>query len=252
MDESGELGMNYDAGSSEFLVMGAAIFPNWLPTLAADYFAHAHVLDAKHTASFPKFQRCNDRRKWMLTALAQFYAIRTVHVAIHKPTLAGSHIGTNMHDCYAYLIKLTLERISWWVRDQSHPLDPGNGRCCLVFSQNAALPYQSIRDYIARLQARRGRYNCRIDWRFLDPNFAIVPHASETHLHIADIAAGALYHAVDPTKKTFGITDDRFIRNLRHNICRNRQQVYGLKIFPSTAIQGLRERQLLDFLEVIK
>jgi hypothetical protein len=198
-----------------------------------------------------RWESRTSQRSWPLV-LFQHYPIYTVHVGTHKPTLSETHIGRNLTHCYAYLIKLTLERISWWVRDHYQSTDPGNGRCWLVFSENSALPYEAIKDYLAKLRQGRGIYNCRIDWRFIShEDVEIVPHAPETPLHLADIAAGALFQAIDPTKRDHAITDDRFIRNMRDAICRNARQVYGLKIFPREAVERLSERRLLDFVRLL-
>jgi Protein of unknown function (DUF3800) len=166
IDESGELGTNYERGSSEFLVMGAAILPSWLPDIPSEFFEHARQVDRHKVSPIPKFQKCKEKRQWLLTHFFRLYPIHTIHVAVHKPTLFGSHIGRNLNDCYAYLIKLTLERVSWWVRDQHHINDPGNARCRLVFSENEALPYSAIREYLSKLRGRRGMYNCRIEWPY--------------------------------------------------------------------------------------
>jgi hypothetical protein len=152
IDESGELGTAFDRGSSEFLVMGAAIVPAWLPNIAADYFGHAHDINPKQIAPFPKFQKCGEKNKHVLTTLFPHYPIATVHVGIFKPALMSSYVGNNKNRLYAYLIKLTIERISWFIRDQAHPRDPNSCRCFLVFSENEALPYGSIRDYLFKLR----------------------------------------------------------------------------------------------------
>ena len=252
IDESGEMGTNYDGGSSECLVMGAAITPGWHVDLVQDFFAHAHSVDKRVIDIFPKFQKCTEKRKWLLTSMFHLYPIFTVHVGIHKPTLFGSHIGHDMNACYCYLIKLTLERISWWVRDNLHHDDPGNGRCQLVFSENTALSYDAILEYLRKLKKGQGNYNCRIHWKaFTADDIVVNPHTPESGLHLADIAAGGLFTAIDHSKRDYGITDDRYIRNLRRDIVRNDSQVYGIKIFPKDAVSVLGERGVLDFCKII-
>jgi hypothetical protein len=96
-------------------------------------------------------------------------------------------------------------------------------------------------------------YNCRIDWRYLpEPEFDVQPHTAESGTHLADIAAGALYEAIDASKKHFRITDDRSMRNLRYSICRNKNEVYGLKFFPKEVPSILISRGNFDFDFVIR
>jgi hypothetical protein len=219
--------------------------------LAADFFDHARDVDPKISTPCPKFQKCGDRAKLTLTSLLYLYPIWTVHVAGHKPSLSNTSLVLNTNSLYAYLIKFTLERISWFVRDQYHCHDPGDCRCHLVFSKNEALPYEDIKAYFRKLRNGGGTYNCRIDWKHISDDFETLEHRPDSELHIADIAAGALYHAIDPTKKKYAITDDRPIRNLRHSICRNERQVYGLKLFPSKVPEILQGRDNLDFYNAI-
>src|SRR4029079_7311328 len=141
IDESGELGSAYDKGSSEFLFMGAEIFPAWIPSLAKTLFEHAREIHPGIAKPCPKFQNCNDRSKHILSSLVAQYPIWTVHIGGDKPALTGKNIGLNKNRLYAYLLKFLLERISWFVRDQNHCHDPANYRCHLVFSKNESLPY---------------------------------------------------------------------------------------------------------------
>lgn len=259
IDESGELGFRFERGSTEFLVMGAVIIPCWFKDAAPMFFEHAKALAKLPTLKdgvprpMPKFGDAQERCRHYLSSLIPLYPFATVHVAAHKPTIAQTHMASNNDDLYAYLIKLTVERISWFVRDQNHVLDPGNKRCKLIFSENEALSYESIQSYLNLLRRGRGKYNCRIDWRYVsETDFDVHPHSAESELHIADVASGAMFSALDCSKKTLHkIRDDRFIRNMRDAICRTERQRYGLKIFPSEAIDPLTEQGVLDFMKLM-
>lgn len=246
IDESGCHGNRYEDGSSEFLIMSAAILPTWWLNVAAP-FDHARLIlqDGK---AFKKYEKISQPRRFLLTNLLKFYPITTIHVALHKPTYEESHIGRNATEEYAYLIKLTLERISWHARDMAHGSDPATGKTALVFSKRDALPYEDIKLYLRRLKRGRGAYNCSVEWAFIDEDFQVQRHTNEQPVHFADIAASGFHDAL---KSRHGVPDDRFIRNLGPTIYRRDGKIQGMKFFPSKAEEMLRRLGYLEFMQLL-
>ena len=248
IDESGCSGRKFLTGSSDFLVMSAAIIPTWWEDRTKDLFDHARTL-RNSTKTFKKFSDLRDNRRHILSSVFPLYPIATCHVALYKPLLGELPIAGDQSKEYAYLLKLTLERISWFVRDQDHPHDPNDRRCRLVFSENRALPYEDIHQYLVWLKIARGAFNCSVNWEFIDTSqIETQPHVDETPIHLADIAASALGFAL---KGNVGTPDDRFIRNISDTIYRRHGRCYGLKFFPAPTEEHLAETRRLDFVRLI-
>lgn len=241
--------MDFDKKSSEFLVMAAAIVPHWLPFIHEDFFSHVRSLCKVQAKGVPKFQRCSDKLKFVLSRMMPQYGIQTVHVVLHKPSMVGTHIGRNPNAMYSYLLKLTLERVSWAVRDRQDGGDPCNGKCRVLFSENAGLAYDKMGEYLAKLKAETG-HNHSIKWEFLHLDDAEPqPHQNETCFHFADVAASATFTAFDTANREHGITDDRYIRLLIPGMCRDKKSVYGFKFFPKDA--PIDDRELFDVLRLL-
>jgi hypothetical protein len=252
IDEAGDAGNKVGHGSSEVIVMAAVILPAWRVDLADELFDHAHALRKGKTAGrqFKKFSEGNEHDNYLLTGLFSFFDITICQVMFHKPTMGQAWTRLRNREEYCYLCKLAIERISWFVRQTHHPNDPGNGKCALVFSENRAFPYPSIYNYIQKLKYGHDKYNCSAHWNYIYTNFRTQKHQNETAIHLADIAASALYRACEP-RYPYGMTDDRFQRNLLGSLARRDRTVYGFKLFPSPARQVLEASGHLDFLRLL-
>lgn len=161
------------------------------------------------------------------------------------------HIRSNHGHEYNYLFKMTLERISWFVRDH-YQREPGKDRTVAVtLSEQKMYPYSDMLSYMKRL--RGGGHNCSVEWDFVDPSLAVTPHVDETPIHLADFAASALAMACEP--KQHEMTDDRFQRNLSPVIYKRRAhgvtKHYGLKFFPGGVEAELQKQGRLDFLKLM-
>jgi hypothetical protein len=249
-DEAGEHGDLFGNGSSRWIVMGAVILPRAYPGLIDDFFREAHNL-AERRNQFKKFshRRLRDVDRHVLTKLFPDFPITTVQVGFYKPSLGANWMRKNFIREYNYLIKFTLERISWAVRDLCNASRLREATCTVTFSQGEMHSYEDVSAYLRRLRQGHGRYNCSAEWCFIDPKVHLLPHADETETHLADITASALHRALEP--KQADITDDRFERNLARTLYRRNRSVYGLKLFPSNAVQQMRQNGQLEFLKLL-
>lgn len=224
------------------------VVPSWWRDNTIDLFDHARAICGDRR--FKKFSKLRDVHAYLLTSLFPLYPITTFHVALHKPSIEGSAMSGVASMEYSYLIKLILERISWFTRNQHHLNDPGTSTCRLVFSERKELSYEDIKQYLWWLKIGAGAHNCSVDWQYIDAsNVDYMPHENETPTHLADIAASACGRALERYHAT---PDDRFIRNLGPTIFRNwRGLAHGLKIFPYQAEELLWETDRVDFIKII-
>lgn len=250
IDEAGDSGNKYGVGSSQFLAVGAVVMAVADEAAILDLFPEARR-ERGHLRTFRKFCENNEKDNFVLTKLLAQKPVRIINIALHKPSLAGTHIRSNPQREYHYLVKYALERISWLARDAAklNGGPPDENLCQLVFSQQKAYPYDDLCDYLNRLKGGRERYNCSIEWAFIHPTILHTKHKNETAIHLADIAASAFHKALEP--KQHGMTDDRFSRNLFPCLYRRNRRCYGLKLFPPRAIDEMRRVGELGFLRLV-
>lgn len=248
VDEAGDAGGKYGAGSSQFLVIGCAVMA------LADVPSILSVFDEtraerKHSRELRKFSDTPDKDNFVLTKLLGKKQIRMIQVALHKPSMDGTHLRNNPQDEYHYLVKYALERVSWLARDAARGQPSEHNRCKLVFSEQKLYPYEELCNYLNRLRNGQERYNCSIEWDYLDSSIGYQPHQNEQAIHLADTAASAFHRAIEP--KMHGMVDDRFAQNLFPAVYRRKGQYYGVKLFPPREIEKMKERGFFGFLRLL-
>lgn len=254
IDESGCSGAKYDQGSSEFLIMAAIAFRAAREEEVLSAFDEARSPQMQAAGKkFRKFSKCIDRDRFALTKTMAEKPLRVFQVAIHKPSLEGSYIRDHHGHEYNYLFKMLLERLSWFVRDlYDRRVGPGRN-VRIVLSEQRMYPYSEMVGYMYKLENGKARFNCSVEWPFVNKGLEVTPHENETPIHLADFAASALAMACEP--KAGGMTDDRFERNLRKALYRREtphgRALHGLKIFPKDAAEKLSAEGRLEFLKLI-
>lgn len=253
IDEAGEHGDQFGNGSSKFLTMGAAIVPEDQPDIATELFQRARQTADRRNA-FKRFssRKTRDSDRFILTGLFPQFDIKLVQIGFYKPSLGNNWFRKSFQTEYNFLIKFTLERVSWAVRDAVQATRREPGTCKLVFSESDMQSYDHILEYLSKLKAGRGNYNCSVNWEFvgdLEQAITVSPHEDETGTHLGDIAASAFHRAIE-TKK-FGMTDDRFQRRLHPCLYKRNGTIYGLKLFPPDAISALRRQGELELLQLL-
>lgn len=236
IDESGDEGFKFDAGSSEWFVLSGIIFKH------ADELAQVklvdevrlllnrppkkplHFRDMRHEHRLPYVERIANAD------------LRIVSVLVHKPSLLEPEKFTQQYRLYFYAARYLLERISWYCRDHKSPHDPGDGSVELVFSNRSAMPYESLKEYLKLLRDNSEAWGVTIDWNvvFCDQAMSLTP-GKRMGLQIADAVASGIFYAVQPSQ--YGFTEDRYLRTILPRFYRYKGGIwgYGLKIWPRDA-----------------
>lgn len=133
---------------------------------------------------------------------------------------------TSADPMYLWALRLLIERVSWCVRRS------GGKEAKVVFAEVKGFQGGKLHDYRKRLE---GRDDVVIDWPILSGHpFQIARPADVELLQVADTAASAIYHAVEPDP--YGNTEPRYLKELRPKIFRPADRLvtsYGLKTFPT-------------------
>lgn len=248
IDEAGDSGGKFGAGSSQFLAIGCTVLAIADLDATLSLFEEARA-EREHSRTFRKFSENNEKDNFVLTQKLGKRGVRLVTVALHKPSLDGSHIRSDPQSEYQYLVKYALERVSWLARDSARGGKPEDNRCKLVFSEQKTYPYEDLCKYLNRLQKPNTKYNCSIEWNYLHPTIESEKHKNETPIHFADLAASAFHRAIEP--KQHGMTDDRYLRNLLPAVYTRGGKYYGLKLFPPRQIGEMRDKGELGFLKLL-
>ena len=232
VDESGDEGFQFSKGSSEWLVLSAAIFRKATEPEDVKLVSNVCRLLGKSPQTGLHFQKLkHDQRVPYIAEIAKART-RSVSVLVHKPSLREPEIFREKSRLYIYSARYLLERISWFCREKLLRGDPGNGSAEIVFSNRSSTSYGDVRAYIKTLQAR----DTQVYWPAINPEQVYpLPHKQRYGLQIADAIASSFFLAMQ--KNRFGFTEDRFARMLRPIVWRRERCVlaYGLKIWPKEA-----------------
>lgn len=155
-----------------------------------------------------------------------------VNVIVCKRHLQGSGSPgnavfiTRSDPMYLWALRLTLERVSWYIRDH------GGGSSVVTFAHIKRFKVQKLHDYRRALH----RSPTTIHWPSFDGHpFRVSDPASIELLQFADTSASAVLDAVEPDD--FGAVEERYLRNMRGKLYRYGDSAitsYGLKVVPSS------------------
>lgn len=132
---------------------------------------------------------------------------------------------TDADPMYLWVLRLLLERISWCVQQA------GGTGAAVTFGEVKGFKAEKLHDYRSRLEKQDG---VSIAWPLFQGHpFRIGRPSTVELLQVADTAASAIYHAVEPDD--YGNTEPRYLVELRPKIYRRSSAPvtsYGLKTFP--------------------
>ena len=231
VDEAGDRGISNT--SDRHFVVSAVIAEDTkdpmlrqeLGTLRAQLGRHpGHVL---HFVEFSHSQRLKAVEDVASSSLATI-----INVVVHKdligqplPTGNLAHVA-KPDPMYLWALRLLLERVSWFVDDN------GGSDTIVTFAHLKGFRAQKLHDYRTALE---GNGDIGVRWSvFAGHPFRIESPRSVELLQVADIAASALFRAVEPD--AFENTETRYLEELRPKLYRRGDgQItsYGLKVFPS-------------------
>jgi hypothetical protein len=231
VDEAGDRGIS-NASDCHFVVSAVVVedardsmLRQELGALRGQLGRHpGHVL---HFVKFSHSQRLKAVQDVASSSLATI-----VNVVVHKdligqplPTGNLAHVA-KPDPMYLWALRLLLERVSWFVDDS------GGSGAIVTFAHLKGFRAQKLHDYRAALE---GNGDIGIRWSvFAGHPFRIESPRSVELLQVADIAASALFRAVEPD--AFENTETRYLEELRPKLYRRGDgQItsYGLKVFPS-------------------
>jgi hypothetical protein len=230
IDESGDDGFAFPR-SSEWITMSAVVMPTatHLSTLhrTREILSRVGWCEGKsvHFGS-----TSHERRIFLITELSNLPVI-AVSVMVHKPSLTQEAFRTKgTGRLYGYMVRLLLERLSWYCRDNRPAPDSGDGTIHLIFDNRTRGSHLKIRSYVNLL---REAVQTTIHWPVI-VNDQIDAHTPRDHvcLHLADFVAGAMREALESSE--FGHTEHRFAKMLPRVTYRGKQGYngFGLKFFP--------------------
>ena len=233
VDESGDEGFNFDAGSSEWFVLTAVVVHK------AEDLEVCRLVDAvrEDLGRVPKsplhFRDLKHEQRLPYIARIAAANLRLVSVFVHKRSLAAPETFRKESRLYFYAVRYLLERVSWYCRDHKTQRDIGDGSAEVIFSNRSGMSYDDLRDYLRWLRFQSKAADVRVDWTVIKPDQVIpYPPAKRMGLLIADAAAGSFFYAVQPSR--YGFTEDRFARMLKPVVYHRQLKYrgYGLKFWP--------------------
>lgn len=243
IDESGDEGFGTTEGTSDWLVLSAAVVRAERDRVTAQL-----VDEIKRRLEMPPKPQLHskrlkhEQRVYVCNRLAT-EPLRCISVVIDKRSIRKPETFRQASRLYFYSVRMLLERVSWLCQYFYEAPGPGDGRAWICFSDRATMVYEDLQQYLIKL---RDEHSTRIVWDHIDPHLleSLTP-GKRPGLQIADIFASATFKAVQPNK--FGFTEPRYLRELRPLLYRRRGVLFGngLKLWPGdvdpSVLQSLKD-----------
>jgi hypothetical protein len=249
IDESGDEGFAFGAGSSEWFVLSAVV------THASDDLAAVKLVDSvRMRLNRPPWKPLHFRdlrhehRLVHVDEIAR-QPLRVVSVLVHKPSLDEPEEFGERYRLYFHAARYLLERVSWYCRDHRHPEHDGDGTADIAFSNRSGMSYQELRSYLDTLRERTDILGVRIDWSVVrtDRIHSFTP-GRRMGLQVADAVAGSFFYATQASQ--YGFTEDRYARMLKPVVYHHRGSYlgYGIKLWPHKAEARLEREERLTWI----
>src|SRR3954470_10707878 len=147
VDESGDEGFSFAAGSSEWFVLSALLLRRGTELEAVKVLDGVKELLKKEPRRPLHFRKLeHHQRVAYVTELAKHRTrMRTISVLVHKPSLKDVDRFRGKYLLYRYATRFLLERVSWFCRDHRRAGDGGDGSVEVVFSNRRNMSYEDIR-----------------------------------------------------------------------------------------------------------
>lgn len=246
VDESGDEGFLFRAGSSEWFVLSAAIIRAAIEPATVAVVDQVRGLFKKPAGKPLHFRELKHDHRVAYAAALAGADLRITSLLIHKPSLNEPEKFSERYRLYFYAVRYLLERVSWYCRD--HRSLQGDCSAEVIFSNRASMSYAELCNYLKLLKANSGIWDVSIEWSCIDPSrVRALPVRSRKGLEIADAAAGSFFKAVE--QGTYGYTEDRYARTLKPVVYsyRGRYFGYGVKVWPKEVSSGVASRPELSW-----
>ena len=244
IDESGDEGFSFEAGSSKWFVLSAVVTRKQRDIQTVKLVDRVRTLLGKSDKKPLHFRDLKHEQRLPFVAAIAEAELRTISVLIHKPSLQEPEKFQERYRLYFYAVRLLLERVSWYCRDHKTPHDKGDGSVRIVFSNRSGMSYNEMGEYLTRLQ--KDFSDVRIDWSIVKlDNITAYSAGKRMGLQIADAVASSFFYAVQPTQH--GFTEDRYARMLKPVVYHRegRYRGYGLKFWPRETDELLKSTEYL-------
>lgn len=237
IDEAGDRGKS--AGSSRHFIVSAIVVRDELDAQARNELAALRQelgrgggsLFGLGRAQALHFRKLSHSHKIRAAQALNGSSIAVVSNAIvcklriQQPLPTGDLAFISQPDpMYLYSLRLLLERVSWYIRDN------GGGSSIVTFAHVKRFRPEKLHDYRDALTAS----GTEIHWpSFMGHKFQVADMRSIELLQFADMAASALLKAVEPD--AFGNIEARYLLEMREKLYRRAGGAitsYGLKVFP--------------------
>jgi hypothetical protein len=230
VDEAGDRGIS-EASSGHFVV-AAIIVRDQHETSTRQQLSDLRSALGRHDHHVLHFQRFSHSHRVKAVQDLASSAVDAIFSSIlckrgfNQQTPAGEMAYITRPDpMYLWAVRLLLERVSWFVRDN------GGGRAIVTFAHVRRFKSQKLHDYRVALRGA----DTGIHWPSFDTHpFRINSPDRIELLQLADTAASAIYRAVEPDQ--FGNVERRYLEELLPKVYRRGTRPvtsYGLKVFPS-------------------
>jgi hypothetical protein len=233
IDESGDEGFKFSRGSSDWFVLTAVVIRKDNDTPAVKLVDTVRARLKKDPKKALHFRNLSHGHKVPYIGEIALAPIRTISIAVHKPSLNEPEKFNERYRLHHYSVRLLLERVSWLCRDTHHPSRGGDGSVKIIFSNRAGMSYQEIKDYLELLRRNAELWDVRIDWNVVKTSqISANVHSQRNGLQIADAVASGIYSALQETEH--GYTEDRYVRMLKPVMYTHKGEClgYGLKFWP--------------------
>lgn len=234
IDESGDDGLRFRSGSTEWLVLSAVITARAsdLETVKlVDTFRNDFGMHSKKPIHFRKLGSLE--RSNLISRIAKAN-LSVVSIIIHKPSLQRPEQFRERNRLYFYGVRLLLERVSWYCRDHHSLAMDGDGSVVLTFSQRKDLSYREIGRYLGKVGTTSANGQPSIDLAIVRPEqIEVYSHGRRLGLQIADAVASGTFCAVRSLEDGLWCRD--YIEGLKPVVYHRRGKYlgYGLKFFPN-------------------
>lgn len=234
VDEAGHRGVA--PKSSDHFVVSAVIVPDAVDAEVREQLSVLMRALGRRGGQVLHFQKLtHSQRLKAAQDLAQFSVGKVTNVIIAKREFEHTSgmwkpFIAEADPMYLWALRLLLERVSWFVRDQ------GGGEAVVTFAHIRRFKARKLHEYRDALR----RSATQIHWpAFERHQFRIDQPRHVELLQLADTTASAVFRAVEPDD--FGNREPRYLQELRPVLYRRypgNVVSYGLKVFPARAAEA--------------
>lgn len=229
IDEAGDRGISAKS-SAHFVTSAIAIRDEDEQRARAELESLRQALGRQpdqvlHFQRFTHSQRLKAVQDLSASSVAAVFNTILCKRSFSEPAPGDVSYITNPDPMYLWAVRLLLERVSWYIREQ------GDGQAIVTFGHVRRFKVQKLHDYRRALE----RDGTGVYWpSFEGHRFRTGAPEKVKLLQFADTAASALFRALEPDE--YGNHERRYLEELRPKLYRRDTGAvtsYGLKVFPS-------------------